>query len=252
MLHHCFRFLFFHPTLFFGDSNRWSSTQADNACLPMRTTLRAYENKGRPRINCVVGKKKNNLILSPLQIHERADSEIPSSVRRAADKQRGTTSGEKKKNRDKRRLYSGYSREEGIKVQEGGDCRESVAWVFSEEENALITRLEINCVGAVNSNSGCHRFFMTRVEVHRDASNPLAAYCAAAISTPEIDFWTSAGRMQFEYFPSGTRSTRREETGGKGNFCSFAVRVSWSTQVLREPPRHVVRLLGGNPSAVRV
>lgn len=64
-------------------------------------------------------KKKEGLILFPLQIHRGMDLEIQSSVRRAEDKQRGTTSGERKG--DKQRLYSGYSREQRIKVQEGGD-----------------------------------------------------------------------------------------------------------------------------------
>lgn len=48
-----------------------------------------YENKGRPRINFVVDKKKKGgLILFPLQIHKGSDLEIQSSVRMAADKQR--------------------------------------------------------------------------------------------------------------------------------------------------------------------
>lgn len=54
-----------------------------------------------------------------MQIHEGTDLEIQSSVRRAADKQRETTSGERKT--DKHRRCSGNSREQRIKVQEGGD-----------------------------------------------------------------------------------------------------------------------------------
>lgn len=68
---------------------------------------------------CCGKKKEEGLILFPLQIQRGMDLEIQSSVRRAEDKQRGTTSVERKG--DKQRLYSGYSREQRIKVQEGGD-----------------------------------------------------------------------------------------------------------------------------------
>lgn len=166
----------------------------------MRSTLRVYKNKRRPWVNFVV-EKKEGLILSLLQIRKRTDSEIQSSVRMAVDKQKGRTSGKRK---HKHRLYSGYSREGGDQSPRGREL--TGICCFSEEENALITRLSINCVPG---------------------------------ETP-TQVATNSGEGTKKLYLPGQAPKEKNQRNEKS-----AAWARWSTQMLRDPPRHGMRLLGG-------